>query len=292
MTLFSVVVALPLPKLTPTNVLASSLVMSWQGSRSVATAVGSGVPLASSDAGADDGAGDALGAGAWIGGGLALTMAAAICGRRRRAGARAAGDRERGDEGEGARLAPANDPNLGHGLVPPGVTASDAREERDGLGDPVDGEVRALVQLADQPFVAGREQREHHLIDRHEDRTDVLDRVALVRHRPRRRLEARQGGDERGEVDARPVALDQEGRERGWIARSVHAADDGRRAPPDERGDYPDQSVVGAFRIHRHQGPELGPRVDAELLVDPAEDVADGLGGEERALGDLAAGEA
>jgi hypothetical protein len=52
--------------------------MSWQGSMSVTTAVGSGVPLASSDAGADDGPGDALGAGAWIGGGLALTMAAAI----------------------------------------------------------------------------------------------------------------------------------------------------------------------------------------------------------------------
>ena len=75
----------------------------------------------------------------------------------------------------------------------------------------------------------------------------MLDPVALVGHRPRRRLETRECGDERGEVDARPVALDQEGRERGWIARSVHAADDARRAPPDERGDYPDQSVVGAF---------------------------------------------
>ena len=212
-------------------------------------------------------------------------------GRRRRAGARAAGDRERGDEGEGARLAPANDPNLGHGLVPPGVTASDAREERDRLGDPVDGEVRALVQLADQPFVAGREQREHHLIDRHEDRTDVLDRVALVGHRPRRRLETRECGDERGEVDARPVALDQEGRERGWIARSVHAPTMPAGLPR-RKGRLP-RSVGGwRLRIRRHQGPELGPRVDAELLVDAAEDVADGLRGEERALGDLAAGEA
>ena len=166
-------------------------------------------------------------------------------GRRRRAGARAAGDRERGDEGEGARLAPANDPNLGHGLVPPGVTASDAREERDGLGDPVDGEVRALVQLADQPFVAGREQREHDLIDRHEDRADVLDRVALVGHRPRRRLEPRECGDERGEVDARPVALDEEGRERG-LGRAVGPwRRRWPRAASRERGDYPDQSVGG-----------------------------------------------
>ena len=49
---------------------------------------------------------------------------------------------------------------------------------------------------------------------------------------------------------------------------------------------------AGAFGLRRHQRPELGPRVDPELLVDPPEDVADGLGGEERALGDLAAGEA
>ena len=175
---------------------------------------------------------------------------------------------------------------------PPG-SAAHARHERDGFGDPVDGEIRAHVQLADQPLVAGREQREHHLIDRHEDRTDVLDPVALRRHRraPPPRDEGGRRRAWRGRCPASSARRGTSGARLGSRGRSMRR----RCSPgtPDERGDYPDQSV--GWRL-RHplaiSAPELGPRVDAELLVDAAEDVADGLGGEERALGDLAAGEA
>ena len=105
----------------------------------------------------------------------------------------------------------------------------------------------------------------------------------------------RRTAPERGEVDAGPVALDEERRERVGSARSVH----GRHARPGalatEGAITPISRSAGdlsATRARRDQRAELRARVDPELLVHPAQDVADGLRGEERPLGDLAVAQA
>jgi hypothetical protein len=69
---FSFVVSLPAPNLTPTHELASALVNSWHGSMFVATADGSADSDGSSDAIVSDGAGAIVSEAS--GGALALAM--------------------------------------------------------------------------------------------------------------------------------------------------------------------------------------------------------------------------
>src|SRR4029078_11157397 len=111
------------------------------------------------------------------------------------------------------------------------------RPEGDRRRDPIEREPGARVDLADRRFVGGRDEREHDLVDRHDDGPEVPDRVPLVGHRPCRVVEPPERLRERLEVDIRPVALDEE---------RVHVAAPGSQLPSRVRGDYPDQSIERA----------------------------------------------
>src|SRR4029077_10273484 len=88
--------------------------------------------------------------------------------------------------------------------------------------DPVDGQAGPLVELAHESFVPCGDEGEHDLVDPHEDRAGVLHRRPFGPHRPRGGIEPSEDGPERREVDAGPVALDEERRERVWYGRLVH----------------------------------------------------------------------
>ena len=160
----------------------------------------------------------------------------------------------------GARLAPANDPNAGSWLGPsmgsrrrcPRGARWPRRSGRRGAS------ARALSSRTSGSSPAANSEKTTSSTGMRIEPTCSTG-VALVRHRPRRRLEPREGGDERGEVDARPVALDEEGRERGWIARSVHAADDGRAASSTKGAITPISRSAGALAIAPPSGRRARP---------------------------------
>jgi len=83
-------------------------------------------------------------------------------------------------------------------------------EQGDRLGDPVGRKLDPLVELPDEGLVGGGDEREHDLVGRHQDRADMLDPAPRGGHRPRRRLEPGQDVTQLGEVDPRPVPLDEE----------------------------------------------------------------------------------
>src|SRR5258705_3291012 len=57
----------------------------------------------------------------------------------------------------------------------PGLAGPEARlEQGDRLGDPVGRQLNPVVELLDEGLVGGDDEREHHLVGRHQDRSDVL----------------------------------------------------------------------------------------------------------------------
>jgi len=97
------------------------------------------------------------------------------------------------------------------GSAPACRAAGDGRpHQRDRLRDPVHRQPGTFVELADLALVGGGDEREHDLVDRHEDRAEVFDLASLRTHRRDRRFQPRQGATELVDVDVGPVPLDEE----------------------------------------------------------------------------------